>query len=135
MKKINYLGLVGLGCGALLLSGCGGKSHTLKCELKSDSQEQVVEIEFDKDEKKAKNLYYELTIKLDEGITDEQINEAKNSLKEGCESQGNKNCKVSSSKNKITYSFETEPDNSGFDASGSLEEVKKLAEEDGFSCK
>lgn len=33
MKNVKYLGFVGLGCAALVLTGCGQDSHTLICTL------------------------------------------------------------------------------------------------------
>ncbi len=134
MKKINYLGLVGIGCGALLLAGCG-KSHTLKCELKSGEQSQVVEIQFNSDETKAESVWMEMTMNLGDDVTEEQVSQSKDAIKDGCESAGYKKCKVSASGKKITYSFETTPDEAGFEAQGTLEDTKKEAEADGYTCK
>ena len=135
MKKINYLGLAGVGLSALLLAGCGGKAHTLTCELKSGTQSNHVEIEFNSDETKAEKIYVELSMDIGEGATDEQIEQTKEYLIQGCEEAGNKKCSAKVSGTKLTYSFETTPDGSNFDANGKLEDVKKAAEEDGYTCK
>ena len=135
MKKINYLGLVGLGCGALLLSGCGGKAHTLTCELNTDDQKQKVEFQFNSDETKAEKLYMEMTMKINEDVTDDQIDQAKDAMKSGCEDAGYKNCKISVSGRNLTYSFETTPDVLGYDPANTLEETKKDDESDGYTCK
>lgn len=135
MKKINYLGLVGLGCGALLLSGCGGKAHTLTCEMNTDDQNQKVEIQFNSDETKAEKLFMEMTMTIADDITDEQVTQAKDAMKSGCEDAGYKDCKVSVSGKKLTYSFEAEPDVLGYDTSNNLEDTKKEAEADGYTCK
>lgn len=133
MKK--YLGLVGLGCGVLLLSGCGGKAHTLTCTMKDDTQTQTVEIKFNDEETKAENVSMELVMTFDDSVTSEQLEQSKDALKEGCESAGYKNCKASTSGNKLTYSFEGTPETVGFEAEGKLEDVKKAAESEGYSCK
>lgn len=136
MKKINYLGLVGLGCGALLLAGCGGgKAHTLTCELDEGEQKNHIEITFNKEETKAESVYFELTMSIGEDLTDEQIDASKEYLIKGCESSGYKKCDAKISGSKLTYSFETTPELSNFSAEGKLEDVKKAAEEDGYSCK
>lgn len=135
MKKINYLGLVGLGCGTLLLAGCGGKAHTLTCEMKSDEQSQKVEITFNSDETKAESVWMEMTVPLGDEVTDDQIEQSKEAIKSGCESAGYKKCKVSVSGKKITYSFEASPEEAGYNATGNIDEVKKEAEADGFTCK
>ena len=135
MKKINYFGLVGLGCGALLLAGCGGKAHTLRCEMKSGDQSNVVEIQFNSDETKAEKIFVELSMNVGEEATSEQIEQSKEYLIKGCESSGNKNCKVNVSGKTITYSYETTPEDANFEADGKLEDVKKEAESDGYTCK
>lgn len=134
MKKINYLGLVGLGCGALLLAGCG-KSHTLTCELESGDQKQTIEITFNSDETEAESVWMEMSMELGDDVTEDQISDSKDAIKSGCESAGYKKCKVSTSGKKITYSFEATPDEAGFNAKGTLEDTKKDAEADGYTCK
>lgn len=134
MKKINYLGLVGLGCGALLLAGCG-KSHTLTCTMKSDDQSQTIEIGFNSDETKAETVWMEMTMNLGDDVTEEQVSQSKDAIQQGCEQAGYKKCKVSTSGKKLTYSFESTPDEAGFEAEGTLEDTKKAAEADGYSCK
>lgn len=135
MKKINYLGLVGLGCGALLLAGCGGKSHTLTCTMESGDQKQTIEIGFNSDETKAETIWMEMTMSLGDDISSEQVDQSKDAIKSGCEQAGYKKCKVTSSGKKLTYSFETTPDSAGFEAEGSLADTKKAAEADGYTCK
>ena len=135
MKRINYLGLVGLGCGALLLAGCGGKAHTLTCTMESEEQKQTIEIQFDKDEKKAESVWMEMTMSLGDDVADDQVSQSKDAIKSGCEQAGYKKCKVSSSGKKLTYSFETTPESAGFEAYGTLEDTKKAAEADGYTCK
>ena len=133
MKK--YLGLVGLGCGALLLAGCGGKSHTLTCTMKDDTQKQTVEIQFNSDETKAEKISMELVMTFDDSVTSEQLVQSQEALKEGCESAGYTNCKAKVSGHELTYSFDGTPETVGFEANGKLEDVKKDAEADGYTCK
>lgn len=134
MKKINYLGLVGLGCGALLLSGCGA-SHTLTCEMKTGGQEMTYEIEFNKDETKVESVSVEFVLDLGSEATDEEVEQSKEAIKENCTEYGYKNCKVSAKGKKITYSYESSAAEAGFDAEAKLEDVKSDAEKSGFSCK
>ena len=137
MKKINYLGLVGVGVGALLLSGCGGggSDHTLVCDLKSGEQTNHVEIKFNDDETKAEKISYELSMSVGDEATEEQLEQTKEYLEEGCKTSGNKNCSVKIEGKKLIYSYETTPEDANIEANGKLEDVKKAAQEDGYTCK
>ena len=135
MKKINYLGLIGIGFGALVLTGCGGKAHTLVCDLKSGDQSNHIEIEFNDDETKAEKISLELSMNVGDEATEEQIDQTKQYLEEGCKSSGYSDCKVSVDGKKIVYSYSTTPEESGMETTGKIEDVKKAAEEDGYTCK
>ena len=109
-------------------------STSLLTAIKSGSID-FIEITFNKEETKAESVYFELTMSIGEDLTDEQIDTSKEYLIKGCESSGYKKCDAKISGSKLTYSFETTPELSNFSAEGKLEDVKKAAEEDGYSCK
>ena len=137
MKKYNLLGLVGLGCGALLLSGCfgGDNSHTLKCEQSAGGQKNAIEIEFNDDETKAQKVSMEITMDLGDDVTDAQMEQSKEQLKTNCEESGYQDCKVTSNGSKLTYHFAGDAEKMGVDGSTDLKTIKSGLEDDGYSCK
>ncbi len=138
MKKYNLLGLIGLGCGALLLSGCfggGENSHTLKCEQSAGGQKNVIEIEFNDEETKAQKVIMEITMDLGEDVTDEGMEQSKEQLKANCEETGYQDCKVTSSGTKLIYHFAGSAEKMGVDGSTDLKTIKEGLEEDNYSCK
>ena len=68
MKNKKYLGVLGLGCAALLLTGCGGNKLTCTNTEEQDgfgkSTEKIV-FNYDKDGKKIESLDMEMSIELE----------------------------------------------------------------------
>lgn len=137
MKNVKYLGFVGLGCAALLLTGCGGNSHTLTCTREADGESQKVVYEFNDKEDKVTGAKMYVTTEIPEGTSDEEIEQTK-SLLEGmlCTSDMFENCKTSVKGNKLE--FQASVSSQGLedeDFKGTKEEVKASLEEDEYTCK
>jgi hypothetical protein len=66
---------------------------------------------------------------------EEQIEQTKQYLADGCKTTGYKNCDVKVDGTKIIYSYDNDPEDASFDATGNMEAVKKALEENGHSCK
>ena len=131
MKKM-YLGLVGLGCGALLLTGCGGSAHTLKCTQNSDGSEMTITIYYNSDETKAENVKLEGVYDAS-GVSEADLKEGKKQLEKQCDNSNYKKCKVTTSGKKLVMTMEVSPDYLGYDGQ-SLKETKEKAISTGYDC-
>lgn len=143
----KYLGLVGLGCGALLLTGCGG-GKTLTC--KSDMSEQLaglgnwnteISLNYDNDGKKVESATMKMTVELtNEDVTDDMIDQFKESLNEICDDEDESfdKCEVKKDGRKITLEAKGKVDSNnaleGVTEETSLEEAKELLKNQGFTC-
>lgn len=142
MKNKKNLALLGIGCGALLLTGCGGNAHTLTCEQTDDENGEsiVAELTFNDDETKVESVSMEMTFDLsksEEEITKDKIDEAKEMLEKTFCNQKEKidKCEVKASDKKITIKMSGKADALGYESDKTLEEFKKDAEKDGAKCK
>lgn len=133
MKNLKALGIVGLGCGLLFLTGCGN-SHTLKCEMSDDQQEIEIELKFNDEETKVENVDMKVTIKAEDGTSDEEMSQAKEMLEGSCDSLGLDTCKVDVNGTKLVMTMSGSASSMDL-KDGTLEEVKKSAEDDGYTCK
>lgn len=131
MKKM-YLGLIGLGCGALLLTGCGGNAHTLKCTQKSDGSDITMTVYYNDDETKAKSVKAE-SIYDGSSLSDEDFKEGKEELEKMCDSSPYKSCKITTSGKKVIMTIEANPEDLGYDGQ-SLKAAKENAKNAGYKC-
>ena len=132
MKSFKIFWLIGLSLIGLLLTGCGDKSHTLKCTLKDNSQEITMEIEFDDDEKEAQTSIMDIAYQGGNGITEEMLKDSLDSIKESVCLDSYKKCDVNIDGNKVTVHIEGTASNMSLN--GSLEEIKTIVEEKGYTC-
>ncbi|MBR1386475.1 MAG: hypothetical protein IJ568_06565 [Bacilli bacterium] len=143
MKSKKYLALLGIGCGALLLTGCGGNAHTLTCEQSNDESEETVvaEIKFNDDETKVERVSVEMTLdasKSGEDVTEDQLEESKELLESVFCSEKEKmdKCEIKISGKKVVIKMSGTADAVGYEGDKTLEEFKKEAEEqEGMTCK
>ncbi len=154
MKNVKYLGFVGLGCAALLLTGCGGESsnsgtgsnkdkdntpvrHVLTCTKTEGTDVETLEYEFNDKEDKVEGVKMIMTSEVPEGVSDDDIKEAKDYLEELLCSDGVlTGCNTSVKGNKLQ--FEATVTSSGLEDEefkGSKQEIKSSLESDGYSCK
>ena len=139
MKNKKYLGMLGLGCAALLLTGCGGgnKLTCTKSEEKEGEGKTTTEVIFtyDKDWKKIENVDMEMSIELED---DKELDTIKAFLDAACEDEdAPKNCKVKSSGKKVALTASGSPKDidMDYDVETSKEDIKADLEEDGYTCK
>lgn len=138
MKNVKLLGLLGLSS-MLFLTGCGGDAHTLTCSKTEDDGKVEVKVKFNSDETKAEKVTMDMTMKGDDA-SKEELEQAK-ALYEGflCANKGEDGfdkCEVSVKGNDLVIHMEGTAESLGEeDFDGSMEEVKKAAEEDGYTCK
>jgi hypothetical protein len=136
MKNFKMLGLVGLGCGALLLTGCGGSGHKLKCEQKTDNQEITLEVVYNSDETKAEKATMDMIIPIPDGTSDEEIQQAKSMLELSCSAGTYDKCEVKQSKSSLTMHIEGSAQSlGGVEESKSLKDAKTELEQSGYTCK
>lgn len=134
MKNTKVLGLVGLGCSALLLTGCGGSSHTLTCDLKEETQELHVEAKYNDKETVVEKVSMEMVMSVPEGTSDSDMEVYKSLLEGNCSAAEYDKCEASVKGNKVVLEVEGNSDTLDF-GKGTLEEAKKAAEEKGYTCK
>lgn len=136
MKNVKYLGFVGLGCAALLLTGCGG-GHTLTCTKQEDGQTEEVVYEFNDKEDKVTGAKMYMTVDIPEDTSDEEIEQAKSLLESMfCSSTTLKDCKTSVKGNKFEFEASVDPEGlDDEDFKGTKAELKANLEEDGYTCK
>lgn len=141
MKKFLFL------FAALMLvvvTGCG-KTNSLKCTYEDDEQKAVYEMEFDKNDE-ISTLKMTTSMKLEEELTDEETEQMKSYMSLMCmgfDYEGSK-CDVEVEKNAVnlvisidmTKLTDEEKAELSYNAEdGSLEAMKKAAEDEGFTCK
>ncbi|MBO5375662.1 MAG: hypothetical protein J6A52_02295 [Bacilli bacterium] len=136
MKNKKYLGVLGLGCAALLLTGCGGNKLTCTNTEEQDgfgkSTEKIV-FNYDKDGKKIESLDMEMSIELE---SDEMIDMYKGFLDQMCEDEdAPSDCKVKTSGKKLTLTASGKAEDMDYEEGTSMEEVREELEEEGYTCK
>lgn len=146
MKNKKYLGMLGLGCAALLLTGCGSGKE-LKCTMDMSDQmaglgTMKAEIVVDYDskgetpEKATMKMVVEIT---SEDVTDEMVDSLEDSLKTTCDDEdaNYESCEVKRDGRKITLEATgkaEDMEDAEIEADQTLEEAKKEMEEAGFTC-
>ena len=135
----KFFGLVGIGCLAVLLTGCGGKGnseHALKCVKKTEGQEVTIEIQYNDEETKAESATLDMIVPIPSGTSESEIQIAKSTLKSSCSSGTYEKCEVNETKEALTMHFEGTPENiSGIEDSKTLKEAKESLEADlGYTC-
>ena len=137
MNKFKVLGFTVLGCGALLLTGCGGggsSAHTLNCSIEEDGQSMKVEVKFNDEETAAEKVTMEMSVTIPDGTSDEEIEAAKQMFESSCAAGTYDKCDVSVSGGKLKVTMVGKAEDMDF-AKGTLEETKKSAEDAGYTCK
>lgn len=151
MKNKKYLGILGIGAMALLLTGCGGNKE-LTCSQEVNKVTKITaSFEYNTDETEIKNAELRLTVdisKVDfeefeyEGTKEELLKETQQEWLEGCEDEGLSDCKVTEETENgfvIVGKGNLEELEENFDLEGLnkkmlLEENKKAWETQGYSC-
>ena len=131
MKKM-YLGVLGLACGALLLTGCGGSSHTLKCTQKYGDNEMTLTIYYNSDNTKAESITG-VTIVDETNKTEEEFESHRDAIEEQCRNIDVKSCKVTTNGKKIILTVEADPEYFGYNGE-SLKELKESFAKEDFKC-
>ncbi len=135
MKK-KYLLLLGLGCGALFLTGCGGSAKELKCvqEDKESGSKMEMVVEFNDDETKVEKATVTMVADLSEAGEElaALVKENPDMLKSMFCTESD-DCDVKLDGNTVTAKYSvTEFDE---EDQGSKADIKKELEDEGFSCK
>lgn len=150
MKNKKYLGLLGLGCGVLLLTGCGGKTlsggKTLNCEMDmSDmlagmgNMTAEIEIDYNSDGTEAEKATMTMTVEVtSDDVTDEMIDSLEESLQGECDTEdsGFDSCKVKRDGKKIVMTATGSADSieGEIEEQTTLEDAKKALEDAGYTC-
>lgn len=135
MKKGMFLGLV-LGCGALLLTGCGGSgAHTLKCTQKGDGMNMEMTLHYNSDDTKIEKIEITQEMELPEGTSETDAATYKTAFEEQCAQTGLK-CTAKVKGNTIVIDYSGTPSDVGYDAieSKTMDEVKEQAKDSGLTC-
>lgn len=148
----NILKVAALGCGVLLLTGCGSNGKTLNCEFDMSDQlsglgtwNTYVDFEYDKDGKETKSATMKMVVNItSEDVTDELIDSLKETLEDICASaeddeNGLEKCEVKVDGKKVTLEAKGSVENlntlDGIVQETSYEDAKKSLEDAGFTCK
>ncbi len=137
MEKYKFFGFVGLGCGLLLLTGCGGGSsaHSLTCRQKTQGQDIKLEVKFNSNETKIEKSSMTITYDIPDGTSSDEIETAKNVLELDCSSGQYDKCTVNVEDKSLVMSIEgTSKSLSGIEESTSLKEAKEELEHAGYTC-
>ncbi len=150
MKNKKYLGLLGLGCGVLLLTGCGGKTlsggKTLNCEMDmSDmlagmgNMNAEIEIDYNSDGTEAEKATMTMTVEVtSDDVTDEMIDSLEESLQGECDTEDSRfdSCKVKRDGKKIVMTATGSADSieGEIEEQTTLEDAKKALEDAGYTC-
>ena len=127
MKKVLIIGLF-----ALFLVGCGcskDKSYTLKCNLENGDHKRNLTVIFKNDNKEVDDAIMEFS------YMPENIENAKKIIREDCDKKGFKKCDLSVEENVLTYVVGGNPEALGIAPKNSFDEIKKILENDGYTCK
>lgn len=143
----KYLGLVGLGCGVLLLTGCGS-ANTLNCSMDMDdmlaglgTMKAEVELEYDKDGKEVKGASMKMVVEItNDDVTDDMLDSLEEELNGQCEDgEGDfDDCSVKRDGKKITLKasgdVEKIAESEEIAKDTTKEKAKEYFEEQGFTC-
>lgn len=134
--KRKILGFIGLGCGVLLLTGCGGSAHTLSCEYEDEDEGyyENFDLKFNDDETEPESAKIEMTYVAPSGTSNEEMEEARKSL-EATYCSLYDECKVKISGDKVTISVSSDVEKLNGVKKQSLEKYKEELENEGYSCK
>lgn len=138
MKNIKLLGLIGLGCGALLLTGCGGGGHSLTCSAtEDDGSVTKITFNYDSEEKELQSVDVSSEIDIPDTATDDDVAAAKENGKARCAYYPNATkCEVSQSGKTLKFYIEgLKAEDLNYTGNDSLEKVKQDMENDGYTCK
>lgn len=137
MKK-RYYGVMALGCGLLLLTGCGDNTNVEKnkfsctCSVENEyvgKESETVTFYYDKDWKKIESVDFEIGYEVsDENMAD--FESYVEELEDICETQKIEKCDVTVNVNKIYLNATSTPDTFGFPEEISKDELEKNLFED-----
>ena len=132
----KYLGMVGLGCGLLLLTGCGGNKLTCTAVEEEEgfgSSDTKIVFHYDSDWKKIESIDMEMSVDLE---SDEMLEMYKGFFDEMCEmDEAPKDCEVKTKGNNITLKSSGSAEEMDYEKETSKEEVIENLEEEGYTCK
>lgn len=133
MKNLKVLGMIGLGCGMLFLTGCGD-AHTLKCERSEDGQSVSVEVKYNSDETKPEKVSMEMVYDAGDEATSEQLEQAKELFESSMCTDDYDKCSVNIKGKTLVINVSGTAEKLDF-PEGSMADAKKQAEEEGYTCK
>ena len=146
----KYLTLFGIGCGLLLLTGCGDDTNKEKekenkkndndlvCTMLEDeegfgSNESNVVIHYDKNWEKIESIDMEMIVELED---DDMVEMYEGFLAEMCEEEdAPEECEVKTKGNKVTLTATGNSEVLEIEEDMTKEDVIELMEDDGFTCK
>lgn len=145
MKSKKYLGMLGIGCAALLLTGCGSGKQ-LKCEMDMSDElaglgtmKMELIIDYDKNGETAEKATMKMEIDItttEVEVTDEQMDSLEKSLEKNCEEEDFDSCTVKRDGKKVTLTAtSSKPEDVEASANRTYEEAKKELTEEGYTCK
>ena len=144
MKLKKGLGLLGLGCTAVALTGCGS-SHTLTCtqEETSDNGSKTVmeaKLKYNDDDTSIESATMEMILTAPSDATDEELEQAESLLESVCEYMGEGlDCTTKRDGNTFTVRASGDVEDLGIVndlvKETTMAEARKLLEDDGYTCK
>ena len=135
MKNIKAYGIIGLGCGMLFLTGCGGSAHTLTCERDYGTGKIKYELKFNDEETELIKVTQEMTVTAPSNVSNDEFDETVEEAREKCKEKDYENCDVSVSGRTVKVKVTGTPKQFYMDEDSTLEEFKEEAEDSGMNCK
>ena len=132
MNKIKYRKYFLFFFIILLFTGCN-KSNVLKCKLSNDKNSEKVIITFNNTNTKVDDIKIETIIDLGIFKSEELINQIKYNYEEECNDSFKTDCSVLIDEEKLIINYKITKYKE-IDNNKSLDEIKELLEEDGYSC-
>ena len=135
----KYIGVFGLGCMTLLLTGCGGNKLNCSCVDKDEERgERYAEYVFHYDEewKTIESIDYEYGYRLSDSEA-KNIDDYEEELKESCDDDdAPSDCKVTVSGNDAYLTATADADTFGIDKDTSKDDmIEEIESDDECSCK
>lgn len=137
MKNKKLLGLTVLGCGALLLTGCGSGTK-LTCETTESGMTMKYILSYDNNKEKIEKVTTEATMDLGESEYGDllDMDALKEEAEKQCDEQDTGDCRVTVDGKKLTISISGKAEDIlDNDENKTYDEAKKYFENEGYTCK
>ena len=150
MRNKKSLTFLGLGCSILLLTACGGGevNNTLSCtaDMSDDlgsvgTMKAEVDMKFNDENTEITRTTMKLIVEVNEYIDESLVSVFEESIQGTCDTEGKnyESCEIKRDGKKITLTAVGDPskmDELGdISKDGSVEEIKKILKNEGFTCK